>query len=221
MIISLLTNPRAFFGTLCKQEPSLKNPALIILGMALIGSGTGYMMGELSGKLFSGMMEGLATIAAVSAAISTFISTFFIWLIAAVILFGLQKVMQGTGTFKRVMEICGYGMIPLVFATIISLLLSAYYIPQADISPIRSTNPEEISKAAMSMMLDPALHEFSIISAIITIIFLIWVANIWSIGVETCCGLQPKKALITAGLPVLIYSAYTLASLLLFTGGPA
>jgi hypothetical protein len=161
MIIEVLTNPRAFFGTICKQEPSLKKPALIILGMALIGSVTGYMMGELSGKLFSGMMEGLATIAAVSAAITTFLSTFLIWLIAAVILFGLQKVMEGTGTFKRVMEICGYGMIPLVFATIISLLLSAYYIPQADISPIRSTNPEEISKAAMSMMLDPALHDLA------------------------------------------------------------
>lgn len=71
----------------------------------------------------------------------------------------------------------------------------------------------------MSMMLDPALHEFSIISTIVTIIFLIWVANIWSIGVETCCGLPAKKALIVAGLPVLIYIAYTLSSLLLFTGG--
>ena len=221
MIIELLTNPRAFFSTICKLEPSLKIPALIILVMAIVGSVTGYMMGELSGKLFAGMMEGLATIAAVSAAISTFISTFIIWLVATVILFGLQKVMQGTGTFKRVMEICGYGMVPLVFATIITLLLSGYYIPQADISPIRSTNPEEISQAAMSMMLDPALHEFSIISTIVTIIFLIWVANIWSIGVETCCGLPAKKALIVAGLPVLIYIAYTLASLLLFTGVPA
>jgi len=220
MIIELLTNPRGFFGTLCKNEPSLKIPALIILVMAVLSAITGYMMGELSGKLFSSMMEGLATIAAVSAAITTFISTFIIWLIAAVILFGLQKIMQGTGTFKRVLEICGYGMVPLVFATIISLILSGYYLPQADINPIRSTNPEEISKAAMSMMLDPALHEFSIVSTIVSIIFLIWVASIWSIGIETCCGLPNKKALIVAGLPIVIYIAYTLSSLLLFTGVP-
>jgi hypothetical protein len=220
MITELLSNPRAFFGAICTNEPSLKIPALIILIMAIIGSITGYMMGELSGKLFSGVMESIGTIAAVSAAITTFIATFIIWLLAAVILFGLQKVMHGTGTFKRVFEICGYGMVPLVFATIISLILTMYYIPQADINPIRSTNPEEISKAAMAMMQDPALHQFSIVSTIVTIIFLIWVANIWSIGIETCCGLPSKKALLVAGLPIVLYIAYTLSSLLLFTGGP-
>lgn len=221
MLLELLSNPRAFFGTISNKEPSLKIPGLILLVMAVVGSITGYMMGELSGKLFSGLMEGLATIASVSAAISTFIATFLIWLIAAVILFGLQKVMQGTGTFKRVFEICGYGMVPLVFATVISLILAGYYIPQADINPIKTTNPEEISKAAMSMMLDPALHEFSIISTFVTVIFLIWVASIWSIGIETCCGLSTKKALIVAGLPIALYIAYSLSSLFLFTGGTA
>lgn len=221
MIIEVLSNPRAFFGSICESEPSLKIPALIILAMAIIGSASGYMMGELSGKLFSGMMEGLAMITAVSAAITTFISFFVIWLIATAILFGFQKILQGTGTFRRIMEICGYGMVPLVFATIISLLLSGYYIPQADINPIRSTNPEVISKAAASIMQDPALHELSIISTFVTIIFLIWVASIWSVGVETCCELSAKKALIATGLPVLIYIVYTLANLLLFIGGTA
>jgi hypothetical protein len=119
------------------------------------------------------------------------------------------------------MEICGYGMVPLVFSTIILLLLSGYYIPQADISPVRSANPEVISKAAATMMQDPALHELSITSLLVTIIFLVWVASNWSIGIETCSGLSTKKALIVAGLPVLIYIVYALASLLLYTGGPA
>jgi hypothetical protein len=113
MITEILTNPRAFFGTICTNEPSLKIPAIIIFVMAIVGSVTGYMMGELSGKLFSGMMEGLATIAAVSAAITTFISTFVIWLVAAVILFGLQKIVQGTGTFKRVWKSAAMVWFPL------------------------------------------------------------------------------------------------------------
>jgi hypothetical protein len=71
------------------------------------------------------------------------------------------------------------------------------------------------------MMQDPALHELSIISLIVTIIFLVWVASNWSIGIETCSGLSTKKALIVAGLPVLIYIVYALSSLLLYTGGPA
>ncbi|WP_214035790.1 Yip1 family protein [Methanospirillum sp.] len=221
MIIELLSNPRAFFGSICKNEPSLKIPALIILFMAIISSVSGYMMGELSGRIFSGMMEGIATITAVTAAAATFVSVLVIWLVAAAILFGLQKALQGNGSFRRVMEICGYGMVPLVFSTIILLLLSGYYIPQADISPVRSANPEVISKAAATMMQDPALHELSIISLIVTIIFLVWVASNWSIGIETCSGLSTKKALIVAGLPVLIYIVYALASLLLYTGGPA
>ncbi|OQB38033.1 MAG: Yip1 domain protein [Euryarchaeota archaeon ADurb.Bin165] len=221
MIIELLSNPRAFFGSICKNEPSLKIPALIILFMAIISSVSGYMMGELSGRIFSGMMEGIATITAITAAAATFVSVLIIWLVAAAILFGLQKALQGNGSFRRVMEICGYGMVPLVFSTIILLLLSGYYIPQADISPVRSANPEVISKAAATMMQDPALHELSIISLIVTIIFLVWVASNWSIGIETCSGLSTKKALIVAGLPVLIYIVYALASLLLYTGGPA
>jgi hypothetical protein len=221
MIIELLSNPRAFFGSICKNEPSLKIPALIILLMAIISSVSGYMMGELSGRIFSGMMESIATITAITAAAATFVSVLIIWLVAAAILFGLQKALQGNGSFRRVMEICGYGMVPLVFSTIILLLLSGYYIPQADISPVRSANPEVISKAAATMMQDPALHELSIISLIVTIIFLVWVASNWSIGIETCSGLSTKKALIVAGLPVLIYIVYALASLLLYTGGPA
>jgi hypothetical protein len=221
MIIELLSNPRAFFGSICKNEPSLKIPALIILFMAIISSVSGYMMGELSGRIFSGMMESIATITAVTAAAATFVSVLIIWPVAAAILFGLQKTLQGNGSFRRVMEICGYGMFPLVFSSIILLLLSGYYIPQADISPVRSANPEVISKAAATMMQDPALHELSIISLIVTIIFLVWVASNWSIGIETCSGLSTKKALIVAGLPVLIYIVYALASLLLYTGGPA
>lgn len=221
MIIELLSNPRAFFGSICKNEPSLKIPAIIILFMAIISSVSGYMMGELSGRIFSGMMEGIATITAITAAAATFVSVLIIWLVAAAILFGLQKALQGNGSFRRVMEICGYGMVPLVFSTIILLLLSGYYIPQADISPVRSANPEVISKAAATMMQDPALHELSIISLLVTIIFLVWVASNWSIGIETCSGLSTKKALIVAGLPVLIYIVYALASLLLYTGGPA
>jgi len=221
MIIELLSNPRAFFGSICKNEPSLKIPALIILLMAIISSVSGYMMGELSGRIFSGMMESIATITAVTAAAATFVSVLIIWPVAAAILFGLQKTLQGNGSFRRVMEICGYGMFPLVFSSIILLLLSGYYIPQADISPVRSANPEVISKAAATMMQDPALHELSIISLLVTIIFLVWVASNWSIGIETCSGLSTKKALIVAGLPVLIYIVYALASLLLYTGGPA
>jgi len=221
MIIELLSNPRAFFGSICKNEPSLKIPALIILLMAIISSVSGYMMGELSGRIFSGMMESIATITADTAAAATFVSVLIIWPVAAAILFGLQKTLQGNGSFRRVMEICGYGMFPLVFSSIILLLLSGYYIPQADISPVRSANPEVISKAAATMMQDPALHELSIISLIVTIIFLVWVASNWSIGIETCSGLSTKKALIVAGLPVLIYIVYALSSLLLYTGGPA
>lgn len=221
MLSEVLTNPRTFFQNVSITAPSLKIPALIILVMAVIGSISGYLMGELSGKMISGVMEGIETITAMSAAISTLIGTFIVWIVAAVILFALQKVMQGTGTFKRVMEISGYGMVPLLFATIITVILTGYYVPQADISPIQSSDPEEISAAAMSFMDDPALHEFSLISTIITIIFLIWVANLWSIGVESCCGLEAKKALIVAGLPVVIYIAYSLSTLLLFTGGAA
>lgn len=220
-IDEIITNPRAFFKALQEETPSLKLPLLIIIIMAILSAIIGYLMGELTGTLMSNLMQGMAQITAIFSAISAFIAVFFMWFIVAVIFFALHKIFQGTGSFKRIAEITGYGMVPQILSSLIGIILSLYYLPQVSVHPISAstTSPDTINAAVQGLMMDPSLHQFTQISSIISIILFLWSANLWAFGIEACCGLDGKKALITVGIPVVLYIIYTIASLFLFTQG--
>lgn len=215
----LITRPREFFSELSHCEPSLKWPGLIITIIAICSGIMGYQMGELTGRLFSHMMEGMGTITAVFGAGGAFVSTFLMWIIAAVIFFIIQRLLKGTGSFTLVTEITGYGMFPMIISAIAGILLAMHYLPLADVTPVIGSDPEKINAAVQSLMTDPALHQLTLISAILGIILMIWSANIWAFGLETCCGLDSRKALIAVGIPVLIYIIYTLVTLFVYTPG--
>jgi len=215
----LITSPRDFFASLNEQPPSLKVPILIMALMGICSAITGYMMGELTGKLLSGMMQGIGMITAVFSAVSSFFGPVFMWVIAAVIFFALQKFFSGTGSFKRVAEIAAYGMIPLILASMIGILLTMYFLPMIDVSPVTSSDPDQINAAVQSMLANPALHQLSLISSLLTIILLIWSANLWAFGFEICCALDTKKAFLTAGIPVLLFIIYILVVQFYFTPG--
>jgi hypothetical protein len=217
----IITSPRNFFETLSGEPASLKWPLLIISLMAVISAIVGWQMGELTGRLMAGLMQGMAQITAIITAVSAFFGTFVMWLVAAVIFYVLHKLFKGTGSFTRIAQITGYGMVPQILSSLIGLLLAFYYLPQVAISPITSASasPDKINAAVQSLMQDPSLHQFTLISTILSIILFIWSANLWAFGFEACCGLDGKKAMMTAGIPVAIYIIYTLASLFLFTQG--
>jgi len=220
-IEEIITSPRTFFISLNEEDPSLKWPALFITVMALLSAVIGYQMGALTGKLLSGMMQGIDQITAIFTAVSSFFGPYLMWIIAAVIFYAIQKFFKGTGSFKRVAEVTGYGMIPLILSSGIGLILAFYYLPRVEVGtiPASATDPDQINKAVQSMLLDPALHQYSLVISLISIILYIWSVNLWAFGFEACCGLDPKKAMITAGIPVLIYIVYTLAMLFIFTPG--
>ncbi len=218
--IQLLVNPGEFFSALEKQQPSLKWPIILITIMGCFSAVVGYQMGELTGRLLSGMMPGLGTITAVITAVSAFFGTYIMWIIATVIFFAIQRFFKGQGSFTRVAEVTGYGMAPLIISSLVGIALAMYFLPMADITPVIGTDPEKINAAVEGLLLDPALHQFSIVYSIISIILMLWSVNILAFGFEACCKLDSRKAMMTAGIPVLLYIVYTLITLFVLpTGG--
>lgn len=218
-ITGLITSPKNFFASLRESQPSLKWPAILITLMAVFSAITGYLMGELTGRLFAGIMQGLGTLTALITAVSSFFGPYLLWIISTIIFYALVRVFKGTGSFQRIAEITGYGAFPLILSSLIAIPLSLYYLPMVAIHPVTGSDPKQINAAVQGMILDPALHQFSIISSLISIILLIWSANIWAFGFENCCGLDTRKAMMAAGIPVLVYIVYTLATLFIFTPG--
>lgn len=215
-MLQILLSPKEFFESCAGFEPSLKKPALIILLISIFTGISGYMVGELTGKLLSGIMEGLELITVISTSITSFIAAWIMWLVAAIVLLIMVKILKGSGSFKRYAEIAGYGMLPQLIGTIISTGIAFWYLPKIQVTPLKVTDPTQIQTLMTDFLKNPLMQEYSILSTILSIIFLLWSANIVAIGVEKCCGLTTKQSLIAAGLPVtlyIIYSLYTVSTL--------
>jgi hypothetical protein len=120
-------------------------------------------------------------------------------------------IFKGNGSFNRTLEFVGYGFIPQIFGSLVTLAMAVYYLPMVQVPVVRSfTDPAVIQKAVSSLMLDPAMLELTKVSVVISIIFLFWSANIWIYALKYARNLSMKNAAITVLLPILIYIIYTL-----------
>ncbi|WP_319580632.1 Yip1 family protein [uncultured Methanospirillum sp.] len=217
-MLHILLSPKSFFETCAGSEPSLKKPAVIIFLMSILTAITGYLIGEITGKLLSGFMEGIGLITAISTAVSSFLAPWFIWLVIAVVLMVMTRILKGTGSFKRYAEIAGYSMLPQLIGAVISVILGFWYLPRIQVSPIKVADPTQIQTLMTDFFKNPLMQEYSLLSTTLSVILLIWTANIAAIGLEKCCGLTSKQAMIAAGLPIAVYILYSLYTLITMLG---
>jgi hypothetical protein len=145
-------------------------------------------------------------------AISAFIGFVLIWwIIFAGVFTVISMVFKGSGSFKRTLQCTGYGLLPVVIGSVISLLVALYYVPMIQAPVLTSfSDPAAIQRAMEGVLQDPAFREFTLISTVISIIFLAWSANLWIFGMQHARSLPLKKAAVTVLVPVIIYVAYVL-----------
>ena len=215
-IIDLLVRPGAFFQNAMNDKESLKFPALIILVGGIAGALYGYLIGGLTGQLLGGIVPGMGTIIVLSTAIGALIGTFIFWAIWAGVMYAFSLIFKGEGTFRRTLEFIGYGYLPQVFGTLITFIIALDYIPRIHVpqlSSAASQNPDLITEAVKALMHDPAMMELSQISMIISMVFLLWSANIWIFGMQHARKLSPRDAALSVGIPVVLYILYMVYSM--------
>lgn len=210
-ILDLLILPDSFFSQKILEPVNLKTPALIVLVGAIISAIMGYQVSVLSARMFSQTdMAGMGSFISIFGAVGAFLAFLIIWwLIFSGVLYLVSMLFSGKGIFKRTLEFVGYGLVPMVAGSVISLALSFYYLPMVSVPVIRSIqDPTAIQAATTQLMSDPAMMEFTRVSTIISLIFLIWTANIWIFGMKHARELRLKHAVLTVAIPVLIYISY-------------
>lgn len=215
-IIDLLIRPGAFFQNAMSEGESLKFPALIILAGGIAGAMYGYLIGGLTGHLLNGIMPGMGTVIALTAVLGALIGTFIVWVIWTGVMYAFSFVFKGEGTFRRSLEFVGYGYLPQIFGTLITFVIAMEYIPRIHIpqlSGAAAQNPDLITEAVNALTRDPAMMELRQISMIISIVFLLWSANIWIFGMQHARKLSPRDAALCVGIPVVAYILYTVYSL--------
>jgi hypothetical protein len=210
-LIDILLRPDAFFSNVKNEKESLRLPALIILTGGIVAAIHGYLMGSLSAKMMAGIMPGMDAIIPLSATAGALIMTFVIWLIVAGVFYLISFLFKGQGSFYRVLEVVGYGYVPQIAGSIITLVAAIVYIPRITVPTLTKTaleDPAMIEQVTKTFMHDPAMIELTQITTLVSIVFMLWSAHIWIFGIKHARGLSPRDAAICVGVPVVLYVLY-------------
>jgi hypothetical protein len=186
-------------------------PALIILAGSITAAIYGYLMGGLSAKMMADVMPGMDAIIYVSATVGALVMTFIIWLIAAGVFYLISSLFKGQGSFNRVLEIVGYGYLPQVAGSVITILMAIIYIPKISVPVLTKAaleDPAMIEQVTKAFMHDPAMMMLTQITTLVSIVFMLWSAHIWIFGMKHARGLSPRDAAICVGAPVVLYVLY-------------
>ena len=212
-LFDILIRPGAFFQDAIAEKESLKIPGLIVLVLGIVSSIYGYLIGGLTGKMMAGLIPGMELIIAISTILGALLGIFIFWMIWAGVFYLVSLVFKGNGTFKRTLEFVGYGYLPQIFGAILTLIVAMQYIPRVIVPQIATNaaeDPQLIQEAVNALMHDPAMMEMTQITSIISIVFLLWSANIWIFGLQHARKLSVRDAALCVGIPVVIYILYVI-----------
>jgi hypothetical protein len=215
-LLNVLIRPDAFFSNRVTENESLKIPALIILTGGIVAAMNGYLLGGLSAKMMADVMPGMDTIISVSAMAFALIWPFIFWLIAAGVFYLISSLFKGQGSFNRVLEVVGYGYLPQIAGSIITLIAAIIYIPRITVPILTKAaleDPALIEQVTKAFLHDPAMMELTQITTLIAIVFMLWSAHIWIFGLKHTRRLSPQNAAICVGVPVVLYVLYTIYNL--------
>jgi hypothetical protein len=139
------------------------------------------------------------------------IMTFIFWLIVAGIFYLVSSLFKGLGSFNRVLEVVGYGYLPQIAGSLITLVTAIVYIPKIAVPTLTTAalqDPAMIEQVTKAFLHDPAMMELTQITTLVSIVFLLWSAHIWIFGIMHARGLSPRDAAICVGVPIVLYVLY-------------
>ncbi len=211
LILDILIRPRAFFQNAIAEKESLKIPGLMVLTLGIISAVYAYLIGGLTGKMMAGLIPGMESIIAISTILGALFGIFIFWGIWTGVFYLISSLFKGKGTFKRSLEFIGYGYLPQIFGGLLTIIVAILYIPKVVVPEIPAgagQDPQLIQEAIKSLMHDPAMMEMTQIISIISIVFLLWSANIWIFGMKNARQLSERDSALCVGIPVVVYILY-------------
>lgn len=208
-MFEVLINPNAFFVARLKDVVRLKVPLLIVLLSGLISGFGAYIIAGVTIEMLREALppeaQGIAaTVGGISAFVGAVIVTLLMWVVFSAIFFAISWLFKGTGTFKRTLEVVGYGYLPMIFSGIIGAVLIYQFVATAQIPQV--TDPAEMAEVVTRWITE---NPMMWLSSLIGMLFMLWSANIWVFGLKHARNLSTRNAVISVAIPVLVYIAYT------------
>ncbi len=134
--MELITNPDRFFAKLKQKEIRIRKPVTIVLFLTVIVSTYQYFLISKLSQAFPSEIARFFMIGAYIGIVGSFVGMFAVWLILAVITHGLSAFFNGKGSFRRTFEFTGYGFLPSLIGSAVTIPMLAYYVSQAEVPRI-------------------------------------------------------------------------------------
>jgi hypothetical protein len=146
-----------------------------------------------------------ATMNTISIILSLLSLLAFVVIIASIFIFlSMEK-------FQRPLEFVGYGYLPQILGALLTIIVALQYLPRVIVPQITSAaaqDPKMIIDATYALMHDTAMQELTQITSVISIVFLLWSANIWIFGMRGARQLSERDSALCVGIPVVVFILY-------------
>ena len=212
--MELITDPNRFFEGLKEKEIKIRKPMVIVTVLAVIVSAYQYFLMTKLSQAFPSEIARFFMIGAFIGIIGSFIGIFAVWLILAAIMHGLSAFFNGKGSFRRTFEFAGYGFLPSLIGSAITVPMSAYYISNVEIHRISiaqlQQNPDVFNGILLYLIPEDLIYSNLIINFAVTL----WSLTVWSFAVKHAREIELRKAFITALIPPLLFGVYQIWNIL-------
>jgi hypothetical protein len=206
--MKLITNPDRFFSELKIEEISIRKPMVIVIALTAIVSIQQFLVMTKIAEAFPSEVSRFLMVGAYTGIIGSFIGMFAVWLILAGVMHALSSLLDGNGSFRRTFEFTGYGYLPSLMGSLVTVPLSSYYVLNAKIPHITSFDPETMKSIIPSLMPTELIYTNLMVNTAITL----WGLTIWVFAVKHARNLTTKNAFITALIPTTLFAVYQIYS---------
>jgi hypothetical protein len=206
--MELITNPDGFFREMKHKKVQILKPAVILILLAILLAIYQYGFTTKLAQVLPEDISKFFMAGAIISIVGAFIGVFAIWLLVAAMMHGMSALFDGVGSFRRTFEYTGYGFLPSLIGSLITVPASAYYISQAEVPRISfaqlQQNPNVVKEVIFSLLPKDLIYSNLLINFAVTI----WSLVIWSFAVKHAREIELRKAFICASIPTVLFTMY-------------
>ncbi len=137
--------------------------------------------------------------------IGAFLGIFAAWFLLAAIMHCIFSFFGGKGSFRRKFEFVGYGFLPSLVGSLITVPMSCHYlsklqVPRITISQLR--NPKVVKSIFTSIVPKSLIYSNLIVNVAVTV----WSLTIWTFAIKHARGVRDKEAFVTTLIPTVLFA---------------
>lgn len=200
-----LTSPASFFEREA-EDPGLRGPVLIVAAVAVVGLLSTLPVMKMVLDTIPQAANPFVLIGLGVGAVIGLVGPFVVWLLYALLFFGISAVFDGDGEFRDLFALVGWGFAPKVLSGIVGGAVMLVLVSRGGISTPQQAR--QLSQAALTSPLGLFNRAFSLAMTL-------WSAWIWTHAVAAGRDLSRRAAAISVGVVVLASVALGLVSTVL------